>query len=307
MKKILMVFIGVLVAILGYNFFGTEKNIDSLKEKIVVEHSGGITEVVKNPENIVVFDYGILDTLNYLDVEVKGVVKSSLPSFLSRFQDEKYQNAGGLKEPDFEKIYAMQPELIIISGRQEPFYKQLSEIAPTIYLATNGEDYIANFKKNHEIIGKIFGKEEEVKVAVEKIEKKIEGIKEYITNKKYTGLVTLSNNGKISAYGEKSRFGMIHSYFGFKGLDEIKASNHGSSVTFEYVLEKDPDFLFVIDRAAVAGGDVKANKAFDNSIIHSTSAFKNNRIIFLDAEVWYNSTGGISSTEKMISEMGNLK
>ncbi|MGL4254188.1 MAG: siderophore ABC transporter substrate-binding protein, partial [Fusobacteriaceae bacterium] len=298
---------GVLVAILGYNFFGTEKNIDSVKEKIVVEHSGGITEVVKNPENIVVFDYGILDTLNYLDVEVKGVVKSSLPSFLSRFQDEKYQNAGGLKEPDFEKIYAMQPELIIISGRQEPFYKQLSEIAPTIYLATNGEDYIANFKKNHEIIGKIFGKEEEVKVAVEKIEKKIEGIKEYITNKKYTGLVTLSNNGKISAYGEKSRFGMIHSYFGFKGLDEIKASNHGSSVTFEYVLEKDPDFLFVIDRAAVAGGDVKANKAFDNSIIHSTSAFKNNRIIFLDAEVWYNSTGGISSTEKMISEMGNLK
>lgn len=307
MKKILMVFTGVLVAILGYNFFGTEKNIDSVKEKIVVEHSGGITEVVKNPENIVVFDYGILDTLNYLDVEVKGVVKSSLPSFLSRFQDEKYQNAGGLKEPDFEKIYAMQPELIIISGRQEPFYKQLSEIAPTIYLATNGEDYIANFKKNHEIIGKIFGKEEEVKVAVEKIEKKIEGIKEYITNKKYTGLVTLSNNGKISAYGEKSRFGMIHSYFGFKGLDEIKASNHGSSVTFEYVLEKDPDFLFVIDRAAVAGGDVKANKAFDNSIIHSTSAFKNNRIIFLDAEVWYNSTGGISSTEKMISEMGNLK
>ncbi|MGL4569192.1 MAG: siderophore ABC transporter substrate-binding protein [Fusobacteriaceae bacterium] len=307
MKKILMVFMGVLVAILGYNFFGTEKNIDSVKEKIVVEHSGGITEVVKNPENIVVFDYGILDTLNYLDVEVKGVVKSSLPSFLSRFQDEKYQNAGGLKEPDFEKIYAMQPELIIISGRQEPFYKQLSEIAPTIYLATNGEDYIANFKKNHEIIGKIFGKEEEVKVAVEKIEKKIEGIKEYITNKKYTGLVTLSNNGKISAYGEKSRFGMIHSYFGFKGLDEIKASNHGSSVTFEYVLEKDPDFLFVIDRAAVAGGDVKANKAFDNSIIHSTSAFKNNRIIFLDAEVWYNSTGGISSTEKMISEMGNLK
>ncbi|MGL5579342.1 MAG: siderophore ABC transporter substrate-binding protein [Fusobacteriaceae bacterium] len=307
MKKILMVFMGVLVAILGYNFFGTEKNIDSVKEKIVVEHSGGITEVVKNPENIVVFDYGILDTLNYLDVEVKGVVKSSLPSFLSRFQDEKYQNAGGLKEPDFEKIYAMQPELIIISGRQEPFYKQLSEIAPTIYLATNGEDYIANFKKNHEIIGKIFGKEEEVKVAVEKIEKKIEGIKEYITNKKYTGFVTLSNNGKISAYGEKSRFGMIHSYFGFKGLDEIKASNHGSSVTFEYVLEKDPDFLFVIDRAAVAGGDVKANKAFDNSIIHSTSAFKNNRIIFLDAEVWYNSTGGISSTEKMISEMGNLK
>lgn len=307
MKKLLMIVIGVLIAILGYSFSKPEKESDVTKEKIVLEHSGGTTEVVKNPKNIVVFDYGILDTLNYLDIDVKGVVKSNLPTFLSKFQDEKYENAGGLKEPDFEKIYAMQPELIIISGRQEPFYKQLSEIAPTIYLATNGEDYIANFKKNHEILGKIFGKEVEVRSAIEKIESRIGEIKNYIGDKKYSGLVTLSNNGKISAYGEKSRFGMIHNYFGFKAMDEIKAANHGSPVTFEYVLEKNPDFLFVIDRAAVAGGDIKANKAFDNSIIHSTTAYKNNRVIFLDAEVWYNSTGGITSTEKMISEMEKIK
>lgn len=307
MKKILILFLGILVVALGLNFFKTEKEVDLTREKIVIEHAGGTTEVVKNPKNIAVFDYGILDSLNYLNVEVAGVVKSSLPSFLVKFQDEKFENVGGLKEPDFEKIYAMQPELIIISGRQEPFYKQLSEIAPTIYLATNGEDYLDNFKKNHEILGEIFEKKVEVKLAIEKIEKRIELINSYISNKKYNGLVTLSNNGKISAYGENSRFGIIHNYFGFKPLNNIKATSHGSSITFEYILEKNPDFLFVVDRAAVAGGDIKANKAFDNSIIHSTEAFKNNRIVFLDAEVWYNSTGGISSTEKMISEIESIR
>ncbi|MGL5100449.1 MAG: siderophore ABC transporter substrate-binding protein, partial [Fusobacteriaceae bacterium] len=242
MKKILLVIIGALIGFLGYTFLGGEKAIDSSREKIMVEHAGGKTEVPVNPKNIVVFDYGILDTLNYLDVEVKAVVKSNLPSFLLKFKDAKYENAGGLKEPDFEKIYSIKPELIIISGRQEPFYKQLSEIAPTIYLATNGEDYISNFKKNHEILGKIFSKENEIKSAVEKIEKRIDIVGKNIKGKGYTGLVTLSNNGKISAYGEKSRFGMIHSYFGFKALGDIKASNHGSAITFEYVLEKNPEF-----------------------------------------------------------------
>ncbi|MGL5124801.1 MAG: siderophore ABC transporter substrate-binding protein, partial [Fusobacteriaceae bacterium] len=295
------------IAVLGFNFLKTEKKEEAYKDKIVVEHSGGITEVPKNPKNLVVFDYGILDSLNYLGVEVNGVVKSGLPSFLSKFQQEKYENIGGLKEPDFEKIYSMKPELIIISGRQEPFYKQLSEIAPTIYLSTTGEDYLLNFKNNHKILGEIFEKENEIKLAIENIEKRIELLKKSTEEKNYTGLVTLSNNGKISAYGDKSRFGIIHKYFGFKALDNIKSQSHGSSVTFEYVLEKNPDFLFVIDRAAISGGDVTANKAFDNSIIHSTEAFKNNRIIFLNAEVWYNSTGGITTTEKMISEIENIK
>lgn len=303
MKKILSVFFAVLVVVLGFNFMKSEEKAPVGSEMTIIEHAAGTTEVVKNPENVVVFDYGILDTLDYLNVEVKGVVKASLPTFLSQYGNEKYETVGGLKEPDFEKIFALKPELIIISGRQEPFYKQLSEIAPTIYLATNGEDYIANFRKNHEILGRIFGKEKEVQVAVAKVEKRMEDVKMKIDEKAFSGLVTLSNNGRISAYGETSRFGVIHKYFGFAPLDEIKASNHGSSVTFEYVLEKNPDFLFVVDRAAVAGGDVSANKSFDNSIIQATDAFKNNRIVFLDAEVWYNSTGGITSTEKMISEM----
>lgn len=303
MKKILSMFFAVLVVVLGFNFMKSEEKVPVEREMVTVEHLSGTTEVPKNPKNLVVFDYGLLDTIDYLDVEVKGVVKESLPKFLSKYRDEKYEAVGGLKEPDFEKIFAIKPELIIISGRQEPFYKQLSEIAPTIYLTTTGDDYIVNFRKNHEILGRIFGKEKELTEAVARVEKRIGDLKTKVDGNGFSGLVTLSNNGKISAYGEDSRFGVIHRYFGFTPLDEIKGSNHGSSVTFEYVLEKNPDFLFVVDRSAVAGGDVLANQSFNNSIIQATDAFKNNRIVFLDAEIWYVSTGGITSTERMLAEM----
>ena len=41
-------------------------------------------------------------------------------------------------------------------------------------------------------------------------------------------LFVLTTGGKMSAYGAGSRFGMIHSDFGFPQADEnIKPGNHG--------------------------------------------------------------------------------
>ena len=115
--------------------------------------------------------------------------------------------------------------------------------------------------------------------------------------------MVLSNNGKLSAYGLKSRFAIIHDHFGFKTVEDIAASTHGSKVNFEYLLEKNPNYIFVVDRNAVNGGEVSANKAFDNDIVKATDAYKNGNIIFLDAETWYTATGGIKTTQKMIDEV----
>ena len=44
---------------------------------LIIEHDLGKTEVEINPENVVVFDYGILDSLDYMGVEITGVPQSS--------------------------------------------------------------------------------------------------------------------------------------------------------------------------------------------------------------------------------------
>ena len=57
-------------------------------------------------------------------------------------------------------------------------------------------------------------------------------------------LIVLGSEGKVSAYGPNSRFGLIHDVFGFKPADEkIEVSTHGQNVSFEYIVETNPDIL----------------------------------------------------------------
>ena len=67
-----------------------------------------------------------------------GLPRANVPGYLSKYDDDKYVNLGSLKEPDFEAIHAMKPDVIFISTRQADLYDQFAEIAPTIYI---GLDY----------------------------------------------------------------------------------------------------------------------------------------------------------------------
>ena len=79
-----------------------------------VTHELGETTVTKNPKTVVVFDMGTLDTLDQLGIEVAAVPHDGLPSYLSKYESTT-ANAGGLKEPDFEAISELAPDLILIS------------------------------------------------------------------------------------------------------------------------------------------------------------------------------------------------
>ncbi|MBC2850351.1 ABC transporter substrate-binding protein [Cetobacterium sp. 8H] len=309
MKKIAGIFILFLIIICGGLYFVLPQNIDKNDEiKIKIEHYMGTAEVVKDPKKVIVFDYGILDILDNSGVKVTGLPKDGLPKFLEKYLDNEYINVGSLKEPNLEKLYEIKPDLIIISGRQEPFYEQLSKIAPTVALKTNSDDYMKSFKANLETLGNIFSEKDNFNIEFDNIQNSLKEIKEKVQEKNLSALVILSNNGKLSAYGLKSRFGIIYDYFGFKPVEDIAVSTHGSKINFEYILEKNPDYIFIVDRSAVVGGDVSANKAFDNNIIKATKASQNENIVFLDSEVWYTATGGLKSTNTMIDEIKqNLK
>lgn len=302
----MIVIIAVIFGIYGVTkFAGNGVSADG--EKIKITHKLGETEVTKNPSRVIVFDYGIADALNTLDVEIIGLPKSSLPSLLSKYEDGKYENVGSLKEPDMEKVYELKPDLIIMSGRLESYYEELNKIAPTIYLGVDNTDYLGSFKKNMETLGQIFDKEKEVKTQVAKVEEAIGKVNEKAEG--VNALIALANDNAFSVYGEGSRFGIIHKEFGIEAVDKtIESSTHGQKASFEYILDKNPDYLFVIDRAAVTGGNTSAKEMFDNEIIKKTDAYKNGNIVYLDADVWYTISGGIESTQKMVEEvLGALK
>jgi iron complex transport system substrate-binding protein len=274
------------------------------EEKMTIKHQYGEAEVKKNPEKVVVFDFGILDTLDELGIEVTGVPQTAIPSYLKKYANKKYTNVGSLKEPDFEAIHAMQPDVIFISTRQAELYDQFAEIAPTVYIGLDYENYMESFEENMKLIGEIFGQEDKVASELKDINASVEELNKKASALDKKGLIVLANEGKVSAYGPSSRFGLIHDVFGFGAADKkIEVSTHGQSITFEYMMEKNPDVLFVIDRATAVGGEIGAKEIVENELVKKTTAYKTNKIIYLDADTWYLSGGGLKSVKAMAKEI----
>ncbi|MFS0577413.1 siderophore ABC transporter substrate-binding protein [Sporosarcina sp. 179-K 3D1 HS] len=273
-------------------------------ETLTITHELGEATVTKNPEKVVVFDFGTLDTLDELGVEVVGLPRANVPGYLSKYDDDKYTNLGSLKEPDFEAIHALKPDLIFISSRQADLYDQFAEIAPTVFVGIDYAHYMDSFKHNMEMIGEIFNKEEEMKAELAEIDEQIEAIQGKAKDTDAKSLVILGSEGKVSAYGPNSRFGIIHDVFGFKPADEkIEVSTHGQNISFEYILEQNPDVLFVIDRDAAIGQGASAKDSIENDLVKKTNAFQNDKMIYLNGEYWYLSGGGLQSMKEMVKEV----
>ncbi|MBC1917343.1 siderophore ABC transporter substrate-binding protein [Listeria booriae] len=310
MKKLLMAAMLMLLAVFAVACGTDEKtkaDEETAAKELTIKHELGETKVKQNPEKVVVFDFGTLDTLQALGLSnnVAGLPKQSLPKYLNDFAADKYADLGGLKEPDFEKINEAAPDLNIISGRQSDSYDKFSDIAPTIYQGVDAKDYMKSFQTNVNTIASIFGKEDKAKKQLDAIDKQVADVKASVPEGK-TGLILLANDGKMSAYGPGSRFGLIHDVLGVTPADpNIEASTHGQSVSSEYIAEKNPDYIYVVDRGAAVGGESSAKSVVENELVKKTNAYKNDHIVYLNPEYWYLSGGGLESVAEMVKEVGD--
>lgn len=318
-KKAAAIVGGILV--LGLGVFGfTKLNSGSQNQQTQQEQSaeqttvqitdanGEKSELKKNPKRVVVFDYGVADILKNLGVDaVVGLPKNGkMPEILSNYSDDKYTNVGSLKETDFEAVESLNPDLIIIGGRQAEDIDSFKEIAPTVNLAVDGQDYMNSFKTVVTDLGNLFDKQDEAKKAIDEIEAKIAKVNKTVTEKGLTASVVMANEGSISVFSAKSRYGLIYNGLGFTEADKnIDDSTHGQQVSFEYFLENKSDYVFVVDRGAVTGKGEAASKLFDNEVMNKTEVAKNGNIVYLNSVIWYTMTGGIESTNQMIDEIAD--
>ncbi|MEG2985172.1 MAG: ABC transporter substrate-binding protein [Peptostreptococcaceae bacterium] len=303
-----LVIAGLLGGALIFGTKGNDKVSNSENKKISVKHALGTTDIEKNPQKIVVFDFAALDAMETLGVD--GVVgtaqSSSIPGYLSKYSESEYANVGGLKEPDLEKINELDPDLIIINGRQHSFYDKLEKIAPTISLAKEDGKYMESFTHNMEVIGDIFDKEKEVDIELAKINEKIRGINKEVTDKGYSATTLMASDGNLSVFGADSRFGIIYNNLGFKNTDtNVEAADHGQDVSFEYISSQNPDYMFVIDKSVISTdkNQKPAKEILNNNLINKMKVSENNNIVYLDTQSWYLSDGGFMSTNTMLDEV----
>ncbi|MGO2742941.1 MAG: siderophore ABC transporter substrate-binding protein [Pseudolactococcus laudensis] len=309
LNKLITAFIGVLLLAMVLVACGAKKDTDSTQKAKtdtieVVGADGSKVKVPKNPSKVVVFDNGSLDTIQALgeSKSVVGVAKKNLPDYLKAFKS--VESVGGLKEPDLEKINALKPQLIIISARQQSFKADLEKIAPVLDLSLDNSKVWDSTQSHILTIASIYGKETEAKKQIKTLSTNIDALKKKAESSGLKSLTLMTNEGQVSAFGNGSRYAIINDTFGFKSADDqIKASTHGQSVSYEYVLEKNPDIIFFIDRTKAVGGDKTESSLKHNELVKQTTASKNGKVIELNASVWYLSGGGLESTQLMLDEV----
>ena len=301
MRKILSAFLLVICTLLLVACTN-EKEIEG--ETITVKHKLGSTVVSVDIKKAVVFDLGILDIMQQLEVDVKlGAPVASLPAYLSEYKNAK--NIGTLVNANLEAIYEFDPDVIIISGRQESNYEELKKLAPTIFVEANSATYLKDLEYNINLVAKLFHAEEKAESLMTEINELVEEVKALTNHLEKKALVVLLNGDTMSAYGSGSRFGLVHDVLGLKQADtKIEASTHGQSINYEYLSKTNPDIILVVDRSAVVEGSQSQNM-FNNELLKNMSAYVNDDIHYLNAVAWYTVSGGVTSTKQMIQDVKN--
>lgn len=269
-------------------------------------------EVPYDAQKIAVMDMAALDILDSLGLgdRVVGTSDTSLPYLQDYVTNEKIENLGTIKEADMEAVMACEPDVIFIGGRLAGSYDALSEIAPVVYLSTDSEiGLVKSVEKNATTIASMFGKEEKVADLMNGFDARIEKLSAFSEGK--TAIIGMCTSGGFNVLGNDGRCALIGTEVGFEniGVDaNIDTSTHGNEASFEFVVEKNPDYIFVMDRDAAIGRDGAqlAQDIMENELIKGTDAYKNGHLVYLEhPAVWYTAEGGVKALDLMLQDLEN--
>lgn len=294
---------------------GSQEQKAAKKDKVQIKSFNGEKKLVDievpyDAKRLAVLDMASLDILQELGLGDRVVGSSSgkidyLQPILGR---EGLANLGTVKEADLEAIHAAQPDLIFIGGRLAKSYDQLSQIAPVVFLSIDREKgVVESSRENAHTIASIFGLEDEVDKRFDAFKQRISALQDFAKDK--TAIVGLVTKGALNVLGNDGRCSLIGKEVGFKNLGvekEKETSTHGNEASFEFLVEKNPQYLFILDRdAAINAKDAKAAKEIvENDLTKDSQAIKNNQAVYLSSpDVWYIAEGGIHALDVMIQDL----
>ena len=278
------------LALTTFGLIGCSSN-DATKESSetrVVETAKGEVEIPANPKKIVDIS-GSSEELVLLGHNVVGTSNvdsydtSNVPSYMKdKLGDAKVVGHSMMETADVEAILACEPDLIIMSTRQEQIYDELKEIAPTVMLEDQSNDWEEKLKD----IAKLFGQEEEAQKWLDAYYEKAEKLGEEIkkaNGEDTTYLTVLASSGSFMVFSEGG--------IGTVLKDDMKLPQPANmpeqdsitlpTVTMEGLSEIDADHIIVIATESDKA-DLEAS-----SVWSQIRAVKEGNVTILDASPYF--------------------
>lgn len=278
----------------------------------ITDASGKQVEVPANPETVVVTDWSVARTLNDLEVEMDGVpaATAGLPEDMSNLAE--VTTIGSVREPDFEGISALKPDLVIIAGRSgtPEVLAEMQKITPHVVdLSVRWDDpadQLPLIEERTVDLGAIFGREEQAQALMDEALAEVEEVNTEVSEAGTTAMMVQVSGGTVSAYGPGSRFGILHEAFGFAdtGAPVDTENSHGQEISQEFFTQYNPDVLYVLDRSKTIGEQAQgALDVLNNGLVDATTAAQEEKIVEVDGFSWYIADNAPSSIRQMAQDV----
>ncbi|MGW7368828.1 ABC transporter substrate-binding protein [Streptomyces sp. NPDC054841] len=272
-----------------------------------VNHAMGTTEVKAAPQRVVVLDVGELDNVVSLGVKPVGYAPAEgddgIPSYLKKAAGSP-KSVGTINNLNLEAIAQLEPDLILGSQlRAADKYKELSQIAPTVFSIRPG----FTWKENYLLNAAALDRTADAKAKLDAYEKKAKQLGTDIGaagGAKPTVSMVRYMPDKIRLYAKASFIGTILDDAGLPRPKNQQVNDLATEISAEKVDEADADWIFT----GVYGDPTKTKRdtAQANPLWKNLKAVKGGQAKDVPDETWYLGLGVTAAGEILDDLRGYL-
>ncbi|SCL25217.1 iron complex transport system substrate-binding protein [Micromonospora inyonensis] len=250
-----------------------------------VEHARGKTDVPAAPTRVVVLEPVQLDTAIALEITPVGAAVLNEATGVPKYLGDKaagITTVGTVQEPNVQKIAALKPDLIIATeSRHSALYDQLTDVAPTVFMASQTAPWQDNVRFTATTLG---GADSADKLLTGYQQRCAEIAKKFDTAGKTAQLIR-PRDGVLTLYGPTSFAGSTLNCVGFTTPQRDWENSISVDISPERVLEAKADHVFVTTV------DVNDRSTIPASVSANAAAFP--RLHLVDQSFWITGVGTV--------------
>ena len=265
--------------------------------------AGALADTPANP-SVVSYDHGALDTLLALgqQAQVLAVPKSGLPDYLQDFAAD-LSDGGSLKQPDLELLKKLQPDLVLVTGRQGDSAEKLKAFTAVKNVSLAEGPYRQSLETKVMELAALYGQEPQARQQLDALWQHVEDQRKHLPADTKVVVVT-HNAGKFSLRQEA----VVTELLGLQQPElpaSVEAVKRGARVFYpmtpESLVEMAPDLILVVDRSAAIGQEPLPEGALNQAL--AAAGGEQIQVKRLDPALWYLSGAGLQSTRLQVDEV----
>lgn len=254
--------------------------------------------------SVVSYDHGALDTLLALgqQEQVLAVPKSGLPAYLKDATTD-LPDSGSLKQPDLELLKQLQPDLVLVTGRQGDAVEALKAFTSVKNVGLAEGPYRQSLEAKVMDLAALYGQEKPARQQLDELWQHVAQLRQSLPAEAQVVVVT-HNAGKFSLRQEA----VVTELLGLQQPElpaSVEAVKRGTRVFYpltpESLVEMAPDLILVVDRSAAIGQEPMDSPALEQALAAAGGA--DIPLQQLDPALWYLSGAGLQSTRLQADEV----